>query len=44
MRGLIRHELLVVVYKALNESGIQIPFPQTDIHLRSMPLEDETLE
>jgi len=37
LRGLIRHELLIVIYKALNENEIVIPFPQTDIHLRSMP-------
>lgn len=37
LRGLVRHELLIVVYKALNEKGIVIPFPQTDIHLRSTP-------
>ena len=37
LRGLVRHELLIVIYKALNENGIVIPFPQTDIHLRSTP-------
>ena len=37
LSGLVRHELLIVIYKALNENGIVIPFPQTDIHLRSMP-------
>ena len=36
-RGLIKHDLLMAIYKALNENGIEIPFPQTDIHLRSMP-------
>jgi len=40
MRGLVRHELLIVIYKALNENEIVIPFPQTDIHLRSMPQEE----
>jgi small-conductance mechanosensitive channel len=37
LRGLIRHELLIVIYKALNENEIVIPFPQTDVHLRSTP-------
>jgi len=37
MRGLVRHELLMNIYKVLNEKGIQIPFPQTDIHVRSLP-------
>ena len=37
LRGRIRHELLKAVYKTLNQKNIEIPFPQTDIHLRSMP-------
>ena len=37
MRGLVRHELLMNIYKVLNQKGIQIPFPQTDIHVRSLP-------
>lgn len=41
LRGRIRHELLKSVYKAFNQNNIEIPFPQTDIHLRSTP-EDET--
>jgi small-conductance mechanosensitive channel len=36
-RGLIRHDLLMAMYKALAENGIEIPFPQTDVHLRDMP-------
>jgi len=37
LRGRIRHELLKNIYKTLNQENIEIPFPQTDIHLRSMP-------
>jgi len=37
LRGRIRHDLLKDVYKAFIEHNIEIPFPQTDIHLRSMP-------
>ena len=37
LRGRIRHDLLRDTYKAFTEHGIEIPFPQTDIHLRSMP-------
>lgn len=37
LRGRVRHDLLMNLYKALNSNGIEIPFPQTDIHLRSMP-------
>ncbi len=44
LRGLVRHELLIVIYKALNENEIVIPFPQTDIHLRSMPGEEDPLD
>ena len=42
-RGIIRHELLMNVYKAFKTNGIEIPFPQTDIHLRSTPEEDDSL-
>lgn len=33
-RGLVAHELYMAIYKALNEAGIQIPFPQRDIWVR----------
>jgi len=32
----IRSDLTVRVYQALNEAGIEIPFPQQDLHLRSV--------
>jgi len=32
----VRSELTVAVNKALNEAGIEIPFPQRDLHLRSV--------
>jgi len=41
LRGRVRHDLLMNLYKALNSNGIEIPFPQTDIHLRSMPEKDD---
>lgn len=37
LRGRIRHELLMAVYKAFDKAGIGIPFPQQDVHIRSMP-------
>ena len=37
LRGRIRHELFMAVYKAFNEEGIGIPFPQQDVHVRTMP-------
>jgi len=40
LRGRIRHDLLMNIYKAFKQNGIEIPFPQTDIHLRSTPEED----
>jgi len=36
-RGRVTHELNCAVYKALNKHSIQIPFPQRDLHVRSMP-------
>ncbi|MGB5485998.1 MAG: mechanosensitive ion channel family protein [Lysobacterales bacterium] len=37
LRGLVRHELLINIYKIFNQKGIRIPFPQTDIHVRTLP-------
>jgi len=37
LRGRIRHDLLKGIYNAFIEHDIEIPFPQTDVHLRSMP-------
>jgi len=44
LRGRIRHDLLKGVYNTFLEHGIEIPFPQTDIHLRSTPEASEPLE
>jgi len=44
LRGRIRHDLLKGIYHAFLEHGIEIPFPQTDIHLRSMPRGVEPLD
>ena len=33
LRGRVLHQLNTVVYKTLNAEGIQIPFPQRDVHL-----------
>ena len=37
LRGRIRHDLLKNIYKAFKQDGVEIPFPQTDIHVRSLP-------
>ncbi len=36
-RGRVKHELHCAVYKAFNSEGIEIPFPQTDLHVKTMP-------
>ncbi len=36
-RGRLRHELGVNVYKAFAAADIEIPFPQRDLHVRTMP-------
>jgi small-conductance mechanosensitive channel len=35
LRGLVSHELYMKVYKELNKAGIEIPFPQRDVWMRS---------
>jgi small-conductance mechanosensitive channel len=35
-RGRLTHELLCHIYKAFAVEGIEIPFPQRDLHVRSM--------
>lgn len=37
-RGRVKHELNCAVYKALNKNKIEIPFPQRDLHVRTMPV------
>ncbi len=39
--GRVRHELNCAVYKALNANNIEIPFPQRDLHVRTMPATKE---
>jgi len=36
-RGRVSHELNCDVYKALRKNQIEIPFPQRDLHVRTMP-------
>jgi len=37
LRGRIRHELHMDIYKGFAKAGVVIPFPQQDIHVKSMP-------
>lgn len=39
-RGRVTHELHCSVYKAFIENNVEIPFPQRDLHVRSMPVSD----
>jgi MscS family membrane protein len=36
-RGLVSHHLYMDIYKALGREGIEIPFPQRDVWMRSAP-------
>ena len=36
-RGRLRHELYCAVYKSFIKHNIEIPFPQRDLHVRTMP-------
>ena len=36
-RGRALHQLNTLVYKRFSAEGIEIPFPQTDLHIRSIP-------
>lgn len=42
LRGRVRHDLLMNIYKDFNQRGIEIPFPQTDIHVRTLPDNDDS--
>ncbi len=37
LRGKLSHQLYMEVYKAFNELGIEIPFAQTDLHIKELP-------
>jgi small-conductance mechanosensitive channel len=44
LRGRIRHELHMAIYKGFAAAGIEIPFPQQDIHIKSMSGDAEQKE
>jgi small-conductance mechanosensitive channel len=35
LRGKVLHEMLMTIYKRFAAEGVEIPFPQRDLHLRS---------
>jgi small-conductance mechanosensitive channel len=39
-RGRVKHELNCAVYRAFSEEGIQIPFPQRDVYVHTVPAAD----
>ncbi len=39
-RGRVKHELHCAVYKAFAREDIEIPYPQRDLHVRTMPAGD----
>ena len=39
-RGRVQHDLNCAVYKAFINEKIEIPFPQRDLHVRTMPAQD----
>jgi small-conductance mechanosensitive channel len=40
MRGLIRHELLMEIDRVFRENGVEIPFPQRDVHIKTADVEN----
>jgi small-conductance mechanosensitive channel len=38
LRGRVLHSLNTIVYKRFIQEGIEIPFPQRDLHVKSMPM------
>jgi len=40
-RGDIKHELNTRIYEAFAAAGIEMPFPQHDVHVRSLPARDD---
>ena len=40
-RGRVTHELNCAVYKAFNKNDIEIPYPQRDLHVRTMPASND---
>lgn len=39
-RGRVKHELLCAVYKTFSRKDIEIPYPQRDLHVKTMPATD----
>jgi len=37
LRGRIRHDLLMTIYKAFAEEGIEIPFTKQDLYIKELP-------
>ena len=44
IRGRVKHNLNMAIYKAFIEHGIEIPFSQHDLHIKSWPQEAKDIE
>ena len=33
----LKSDFLILIYNALRKNGIQIPFPQLDLHIKELP-------
>ncbi len=44
LKGRVTHQLLMAIDRGFKEKGIEIPFPQRDIHLRDMEFEKGRVE
>jgi small-conductance mechanosensitive channel len=42
LRGKVMHMLNTEIYKRFLKEGIEIPFPQQDVHIRSTPIKDNS--
>lgn len=42
LRGRVSHELNTAIYKRFIQEGIEIPFPQQDVYIRSIPAGEST--
>jgi len=40
-RGRVKHELHCSIYKTFKQKNIEIPYPQRDLHVRTMPATDD---
>jgi small-conductance mechanosensitive channel len=42
LRGLVLHEMNMLVYKAFRDAGIEIPYPKRDVYVKALPASPES--